>query len=91
MPHHHELIMSDETISQSRIKTSWLIGVVVVFAIFMLIGTYSRRMTEDYSDYDQGRADRRYETLATVRQDEAKLIEPVDAKGNPTAEWVDQG
>jgi hypothetical protein len=82
--------MSDETAPQFRVKTSWLIGTAAAFAIFVVIASYSVRMTWDYTDYDQQRAADRKVTLAKVRQDEGKLLCPVDAKGKPTAEWVDQ-
>lgn len=81
--------MSEETASQPPVKVSWLIGTLAAFAIFVLIAGYSARMTWDYSDYDQDRAAQRYETLKKLRADESKLINPVDDKGNPTAEWVD--
>ena len=92
MPHHHELNMPDETLpSQPKIKPSWLIGTFAAFALFAVIGAYSSRMTFDYTDYDQTRAQQRYDTLAKLQKDESKLINPVDDKGNPTAEWIDQG
>jgi hypothetical protein len=90
MPHHHELIMSGQTASPAQIKISWLIGTLAAFAVFAAIGGYSARMTRDYSDYDQDRAAQRVITLAKVRAAEGKLLNPVDAKGNPSAEWVDQ-
>jgi len=82
--------MSDETISQPRIKITWLIGTLVAFGLFVVIGGYSRVMNRNYSDYDQDRAAQRYQTLAKVRHDENALINPVDAQGHSTAEWVDQ-
>jgi hypothetical protein len=82
--------MSDEIASQPRIKITWLIGTAAAFALFAVIGAYSSRMTWDTTDYDQERAAQRYATLAKLRQDEGKLINPVDAQGKPTAEWVDQ-
>jgi len=82
--------MSDETASPPRIKITWLIGTLAAFALFAAIAGYSSRMTWDYTDYDQDRAKVRYDTLAKLRQDEGKLINPVDAQGRPTAEWVDQ-
>ena len=91
MPHHHELTMSDETASQPRIKIAWLIGTLAAFAIFAAIGGYSARMTNIYSDYDQDRANQRYETLKKVRQAENALLYPAtDAQGRSHAEWVDQ-
>jgi hypothetical protein len=81
--------MSDETASQHGIKVSWLIGIMAALALFAVVGAYSTRMTWDYTDYDQDRATQRYETLKKLRADESKLINPVDDKGNPTAEWVD--
>jgi hypothetical protein len=89
MSHHHELTMSDEIATPPRIKASWLFGTLAAFALFVIIGAYSSRMTWDYSDYDQDRATQRYETLKKLRAAESKLINPVDDKGNPTAEWVD--
>ena len=82
--------MSAEIASQPQIKIAWLIGILAAFAIFAAIGGYSARMTNDYSDYDQERAQVRYETLKKVQSAEQALINPVDAQGNPTAEWVDQ-
>jgi hypothetical protein len=64
MPYHHELTMSQETATPPRIKITWLIGTLAAFAIFAIIGGYSSRMTWNYSDYDQQRADQRYQTLA---------------------------
>jgi hypothetical protein len=90
MPYHHELTMSEETISPSSIKLTSLLGAFVALGFFALIGVYSVRMTQDYPDYDQNRATERYATLAKLRQDEGKLINPVDADGKSTAEWVDQ-
>ena len=51
--------MSDETASQPRIKIAWLIGTLAAFALFAAIAGYSSRMTWDYPDYDQQRADAR--------------------------------
>jgi hypothetical protein len=82
--------MSDETAPQPRIKIAWLIGTLAAFALFMVIGAYSSRMTWDYASYDQQRSQARYATLAKLQQDESKLINPVDAQGKPTAEWIDQ-
>jgi hypothetical protein len=83
--------MSDETtLPQPQIKFSWLLGVFAALVLFVVIGAYSSRMTQTYTDYDETRAQARYETLATVRKAEDKLIHPVDDKGKPTAEWVDQ-
>lgn len=83
--------MSDEIIHKPEIKITWLVGTVVAFGLFVVIGIYSKRMTRDYTSYDQDRAAQRYATLAKVRHDENALLYPVDAQGNPTAEWVDQG
>jgi hypothetical protein len=88
--HHYELTMSEETASQPQIKLTWLIGTVAAFAIFALIGGYSARMTQTYTDYDQDRAVARYANLAQVRADENKLIYPLDENKKPTAEWIDQ-
>ena len=82
--------MSHEIASQPQVKTVWLIGILAAFAIFMLIAGYSSRMTNDYPDYDQQRAQQRYETLKKVQSAEDALLTPRDAQGNPTAEWVDQ-
>jgi hypothetical protein len=90
MPHHHELIMSDETATQPRIKVKWLFATLAAFAIFLVIGAYSKRMTNDYPSYDSQRALIRYQYLATVQAAENVLIYPVDAQGKSTAEWVDE-
>ncbi len=82
--------MSDDTLSHTHIKISWLFGTAAAFLIFVIIGVYSGRMTRDYTDYDQDRAAQRYATLAKLRLDESILINPVDKSGNPTAEWIDQ-
>lgn len=91
MPHHYELTMTDETATQPRIKVSWLIGTLAAFAIFVVIANYSVRMTQTYPDFDQGRADVRYDNLAKVRKAENALLNPaLDAQGLPHAEWADQ-
>jgi len=85
--------MSDEIAYQPRIKISWLFWTLAAFVLFAAIGAYSARMTRDYSDYDQDRAQVRYDTLKKLQSDEEALIEPVNAKnpqGPPTAAWVDQ-
>jgi hypothetical protein len=82
--------MSDETAPQPQIKIAWLVGTLAAFALFAVIAAYSSRMTWDYSDYDQDRAAQRYVTLAKLQHDEQALLSPVDDKGKPTAEWVDQ-
>jgi hypothetical protein len=82
--------MAEEIIPPPQVKIPWLIGTAAAFLIFVIIGWYSKRMTWDYPDYDQLRGQQRYITLAKVRSDESKLINPVDANGKPTAEWVDQ-
>ena len=74
--------MPDETLSQPRIKITWLIGTFAALALFAVIGAYSARMTREYPDYDQDRAVQRYITLAQVRHDEQALITGVA--------WVDQ-
>jgi hypothetical protein len=74
--------MSDETAPQPRIKITWLIGTLAAFALFVVIGAYSARMTRTYPDYDQDRAAQRYAMLAQVRHDEQALISGVA--------WVDQ-
>jgi hypothetical protein len=73
-----------------RLKIGWLFGVLLAFGIFVVVGWYSARMTNDYPDYDQDRAAQRKITLETVRKAEDKLINPVDDQGKPTAVWVDQ-
>ena len=82
--------MSDENVYHPQIKMTWLIGTLAAFAIFALIGAYSARMTQTYTDYDQDRAAQRYANLAEVRHDEQALLYPVDAQGHSTAVWVDQ-
>jgi len=74
--------MSDETAPQPRIKITWLIGTLAAFALFVVIGAYSSRMTWTYTDYDQDRAAQRYAILAKVRHDEQARIS--------TTEWIDQ-
>jgi hypothetical protein len=75
--------MSTETELPSRIKTTWLIGVLAAFAIFVVIAWYSGHMTRAYTSYDQQRATDRYLNLQKVRADEDKQI-------NGPADWVDQ-
>jgi hypothetical protein len=82
--------MSDETVTHPQIKFSWLLGIAVALALFAIIGRYSSRMTQNTTDYDQERAATRYQTLAKLRADENKLINPVDDQGKPTAVWIDQ-
>jgi len=82
--------MPDDTLFQPRIKISWLVATLAAFGLFVAIGAYSARMTRDYSDYDNDRAQARYDTLAKLQHDELAVLIPVDAQGRPTAEWVDQ-
>jgi hypothetical protein len=83
--------MSDETApTSSPVKISWLIGIALAFVLFSAIGGYSARMTQDTSDYDQDRANQRYDTLKKLQADENKQLNPVDAQGKPTAIWIDQ-
>jgi hypothetical protein len=84
--------MSEQTIiPQPRIKITWLIGTMAAFAIFVVIGAYSSRMTWDTSDYDQDRAAQRYITLKKVQADENTLLYPaLDAQGKAHAQWIDQ-
>ena len=77
-------------IAYHRLKYSALLWVALAFFIFVIVGLYSARMTNDYPDYDAGRAQQRLATLAKVQHDENALLNPVDDKGNPTATWVDQ-
>ncbi len=81
--------MPEET-SHSQIKISWLFGIAIAFILFVGIGKYSARMTQDYSDYDQERAAQRYDNLKKLQADEKKQINPVNAQGQPTAIWIDQ-
>ena len=82
--------MPDEAASQPQIKIAWLIGTLAALALFAVIAAYSSRMSVDYPDYDQERAQVRYDTLNKLRHDEQALLSPVDAQGHPTAEWIDQ-
>jgi hypothetical protein len=82
--------MSTELESPSSIKITWLIGVVAAFSIFAVIAWYSGHMTRAYPGYEQQRAAERYATLQKLQADENKALNPVDDKGNPTAEWIDQ-
>lgn len=82
--------MSDETAPPPSIKVTWLIATFLGFAIFLVIGAYSKRMTNHYADYDKQRAKQRYDTLAKVQAAENALIEPADKQGNVTAQWVDE-
>ncbi len=75
--------MSTETETPSRIKTTWLIGILAAFAIFAVIAHYSGHMTRAYPGYEQQRAADRYVTLQKVRADEDKII-------NGPADWIDQ-
>jgi hypothetical protein len=75
--------MSTETEISSRIKITWLIGILAAFAIFAVIAGYSGHMTRTYPSYDQQRAADRYVTLQKLRADEDKII-------NGPADWIDQ-
>jgi hypothetical protein len=77
-------------ITYHRLKYSALVWVALAFGIFVIVGLYSARMTDDYPDYDAGRAQQRLATLAKIQHDENALLYPVDDKGNPTATWADQ-
>ncbi|MEJ0000231.1 MAG: hypothetical protein WDO13_14335 [Verrucomicrobiota bacterium] len=82
--------MPDSTLTPSRLKPSWLIGVAGAFVIFAAVAAYSKRMTDDYTSYDQQRSQDRYATLAKVREAENAMLEPTDPSGKPTAAWADQ-
>jgi len=82
--------MSTESEAPSPIKFTWLLGVLVAFAIFALIAGYSGHMTRAYPSYSVDRANERYATLKKLQAEENALLTPVDDKGQPTAEWVDQ-
>jgi len=75
--------MSSETTIPSRIKTTWLIGVVAAFCIFAVIAWYSGHMTRAYPSYDQQRSADRYVTLQKLQKTENDTI-------NAPADWVDQ-
>lgn len=76
--------MSDITTSTTiRNKIGWLIGTAAAFLIFVIIGTYSVRVTSNYTGYDQKRTMDRYATLAKVRDEANKTL--------TTADWIDQG
>ena len=81
---HHELIMAEQFIHTPRVKLAWLVGVAAAFFIFVVIAAYSSRMTNDFSGYDEQRAQARYQTLARCATTKGALIEPVDKDGKPT-------
>jgi hypothetical protein len=80
MPHHHELIMSEETATSPQIKIPWLIGTVAAFSIFAFVAFYSKRMTNDFPGSQRG--EERAADLAKLRDDANKTL--------TTADWVDQ-
>ena len=76
--------MSDVTTTFSlRNKIGWLVGTAAAFLIFVIIGTYSARVTHNYTGYDQKRTMDRYATLAKTRDEANKTL--------TTADWIDQG
>ena len=76
--------MSDIAITaQFRNKIAWLVGTALAFLIFVIIGSYSARMTRDYTDYNQKRTKDRYALLAKTRDEANKTLTSTD--------WVDQG
>jgi hypothetical protein len=75
--------MPDDILPHQRIKLSWLVGTFAAFAIFLVIGAYSSRMTWDFPDYDHDRAQQRYANLKKTQDSENALL-------TGTA-WVDQG
>jgi hypothetical protein len=77
-------------IAYHRLKYSALLWVALAFGIFVVIGFYSARMTNDYPSYDAGRGKDRLATRLKVDKAENALLYPVDDKGNPTATWIDQ-
>ena len=74
--------MSDATPTSSKIKLSWLIGVLAAFGIFAVIAAYSSRMTHDYAGYDQQRAKERADIRAKVDEEQAAQLNKLD--------WVDR-
>lgn len=63
-------------------KISWIFLTLLAFTIFAVIGAYSARMTNDYTSYDQQRAEERKVTLEKLRTAELQTL--------TTADWVDQ-
>ncbi|HEX4140150.1 MAG TPA: hypothetical protein VHY09_07365 [Candidatus Methylacidiphilales bacterium] len=77
-------------ITYHRLKYSSVLWVALAFGIFVVVGFYSARMTNDYPSYDQGRGKDRLATRLKVDKAENAQLYPVDKDGNPTATWVDQ-
>ena len=65
------------------IRLSWFIWTPLGLALFVIIGFYSVRMTQNYNSYEDKRAAARYETLSKLRAAEQATL--------TTADWVDQG
>jgi hypothetical protein len=74
--------MSEETAPLPQIKITWILGITVAFVIFAVIAAYSSRMTHDYTDFDQQRAQERAVTLKKLRDDSNATL--------TSADWVDQ-
>ncbi len=82
--------MPDISPAPTPIKFRWILGILAAFSLFALVAVYSSSMAWHHQDYDQKRAVVRYANLKALRADEAKLLSPVDAEGQPTVEWIDQ-
>ncbi|MCE0496535.1 MAG: hypothetical protein LV481_01125 [Methylacidiphilales bacterium] len=65
------------------IKLRWFFWTPLSFALFVIIGFYSVRMTQNYNSFEDQRAAARYETLHKLQADEQATL--------TTADWVDQG
>jgi len=65
------------------IKLSWFFWTPLGLALFVIIGFYSVRMTENYNSFEDMRTAARYETLHKLQADEEAIL--------TTADWVDQG
>jgi hypothetical protein len=65
------------------LKLRWFFWTTLGLLLFVIIGYYSVRMTQNYTSFDDKRASTRYETLQKLRADEQKAL--------TTADWVDQG
>ncbi|HUB68201.1 MAG TPA: hypothetical protein VL981_12015 [Candidatus Methylacidiphilales bacterium] len=72
--------MSD--IISNPIKPSWYAWTVLGLFLFVIIGFYSVRMSNNYTSFEEKRTAARYETLRKLRADEQAIL--------TTAAWVDQ-
>ncbi len=69
-------------ISSLFASLKWIVGLVLLFAVFAFIALFTSRMASSDTSYDDQQATLRVTTLEKLRADDEKLL--------TTADWVDK-